>query len=330
MSSGSGRRLRVLVMFVVLWALWPVRAAGYGGTAQDTDRSTRETRARLTEGFRQILAYFDRHELSLLNAWREMRASSDPNFFERTYPGISAELDAWAAGLERQFGPNGEVSEPLDFTFLLEEFAPVALDPREVSVRRDNAMATISMVCLMDTLRCEPALLHHFLSIVVARDPSSLRKAEALRCWRRSGGRIDEGLLEQVLSSPAAFDLELRAEAAKILFSLETPGSLQAQRRLISTEGVSGGSPGEPERIACESIRRLAAARFEPAAPDLIGALDDPAAEVRLCAAEGLAQLSGRRPAFDPRGPAQSNDAAREEWRSWWRARAPRTGSAGL
>ena len=82
MSYGSARRLRVLAMFVVLWALWPVRAAGYGGTSQDTDRSARETRARLTEGFRQILAFFDRHDLSLLTAWREIRALRDPERFE--------------------------------------------------------------------------------------------------------------------------------------------------------------------------------------------------------------------------------------------------------
>ena len=330
MSSGSSRRVWFIAVLVVLFAVWPRTASGYSGEFQDRDRSARETRARLSEGFRQILAYFEQHDLSLLVAWREMRSSGDPDFFERTYPGISRELDAWSSSLERRFGVNGEAAARMDFTFLLEELGPVALDAGEMSVRRDNAVATISMVCLMDTLRCEPGLLHQFLSLVVARDPSALRKAEALRCWRRSGGKIDEALLEQVLASPASLDVELRAEAAKVLAGIESPGSLQAQRRLVSTEGVGGGDPAAPGRIACEAIGRLAGARYVPAAPDLIGALDDPSAEVRACAAAGLAQLSGQHPAFDPQSPSPGNEAARETWRAWWRARAPRSGTAGL
>jgi len=328
MSSGSSRKVWFLVLLVIVCVFWPRTAAGFSPAPDQEGRAVTQTQARLAEGFRQILDYFERHDLSLLLAWREMRSSNDPDYFERSYPGISRELDAWASSLERQFGVGGEAASKLDFTFLLEEFAPDVLDTQATSLSRDNAMATITMVCLMDTLRCEPGILRRFLQVVVTQDPSALRKAEALRCWRRSGGDIDEALLEQVLATPAAADMELRSEAAKILFTRNTGTSLQAQRRLLDTGGVVGGTPGEPERLACEATRHIADARYEPAAPDLIRALDSESPEVRACAAEALRRITGESPAFDPETPGAASEAARETWRSWWRARAAR-GSAG-
>lgn len=330
MPSGTSRKVWIIALLVVVFVIWPRTAAGFspapGGDERVVPRT--QTQARLAEGFRRILDYFEQHDLSLLVAWRDMRASGDPDYFERSYPGISRELDAWASSLEKQFGVEGEAARQLDFTFLLEEFSPVVLDAQGSSLARDNAMATITMVCLMDTLRCEPGLLHRFLFLVVTEDPSALRKAEALRCWRRSGGEIDERIVEQVLSSPAAADMELRAEAAKILFARNTGASLQTQRLLLDTHGVVGGTAGEPERIACEAMRRMAEARYEPAAPDLIRALDDEAPAVRACAASALSEISGQSPAFDPQSPGGSSEAARETWRAWWRARSGR-GSAG-
>jgi hypothetical protein len=328
MPSGSSRKVWFLALLVVVFVFWPRPASGFSPNPEPEGRGLNQTQARLAEGFRQILEYFERHELSLLVAWREMRASNDPDYFERSYPGISRELDAWAASLERQFGVEGEAATKLDFTFLLEEFAPDVLDPQATSLARDNAMATITMVCLMDTLRCEPGMLRRFLQVVVTQDPSALRKAEALRCWRRSGGDIDEAVLEQVLASPAAADMELRAEAAKILFTRDSRASLQAQRRLLDTSGVAGGVPGEPERLACEASRHIADGHDEQAAPDLIRALDSESSEVRACAADALRRITGESPAFDPRTPGAPGDAARETWRAWWRARATR-GSAG-
>jgi HEAT repeat protein len=171
-------------------------------------------------------------------------------------------------------------------------------------------------------------LLHRFLEAVVVHDPSALRKAEALRCWRRSGGDIDEALLDQLLASPAALDLELRTEAAKVLFTRATPGSLDAQRRLVSTAGVSEESVGAAGRLACDAIQHIAASHYEPAAPDLIAALDDPAPEVRGCAADGLSQITGQSPAFDPEG-GKGNETAKNTWRAWWRARSSHSGTAG-
>jgi hypothetical protein len=331
MPSGSIRKVWFIAMLVVVFVVWPRTAAGFTPPPEDDAPpvpTPAQARARLSEGFRQILSYFERHELSLLAAWREMRSSGDPDYFERNHPGISRELDAWASSLERQFGVEAEATRRLDFTFLLEEFAPVVMDEQRSSLSRDNAMATIAMVCLMDTLRCEPGLLHRFLFVVVTEDPSALRKTEALRCWRRSGGDIDEGIVEQVLSTPAAADVELRSEAAKILFSRDTGASLQAQRRLLDTHGVVGGDAGEPERIACEAMRRMAEARYEPAAPDLIRALDDAAPAVRVCAAEALGRITGQSPAFGPDPSSGPSEGTREAWRSWWRARSTR-GSAG-
>jgi hypothetical protein len=331
MPSGSARKVWIIALLVVVFVIWPRPAAGFTPPPEDEAPpmpTPPQTQARLTEGFRQILSYFERHDLSLLVAWREMRASADPDYFERNHPGISRELDAWASTLERQFGVGAEAARRLDFTFLLEEFAPVVLDEQGSSLSRDNAMATITMVCLMDTLRCEPGLLHRFLHLVVTEDPSALRVTEALRCWRRSGGEIDEGVVEQVLSTPAAADMELRAEAAKILFTRDSGASLQAQRRLLDTHGVVGGIPGDSERIACEAMRRMAEARYEPATPDLIEALDHEAFAVRACAAASLALITGESPAFDPADPGPPSESAREIWRSWWRARSARE-SAG-
>src|SRR5262245_10295952 len=139
MSSGSVRRFLFIAMLVVVFAVWPRTASGFSPSTE-SDRGVRETQARLSEGFRQILGYFEQHDLSLLVAWREMRASGDPDFFERSYPGISRELDAWSSSLEKQFGVNGDAASHMDFTFLLEELGPVALAPDEMSVRRDNAV----------------------------------------------------------------------------------------------------------------------------------------------------------------------------------------------
>ncbi|HET9481372.1 MAG TPA: hypothetical protein VFP98_06415, partial [Candidatus Polarisedimenticolia bacterium] len=321
----TGRRFWLIFVLALLFVLWPGRqAAGITTVPQDAQ-------ARLLAGFRQILSFFEARDFSLLEAWRLMRASGDPDFFEHQYPEISGELDAWAATLENRFGISEAAEEGRDFTFLLEELAPAALDPASRSVVRDNAVATICMICVMDSLRCDEAALHRFLATVVSEDPSIPRKAEALRWWRRSDGFIDEGLLERTLSSPAGQDLDLRSEIARTLFTIGTRRSLRAQRLLASTRGLAEDPTGAQQQIACTAIRHFARARFEEAAPDLIGALDDPAREVRACAAESLARLSGREFGFDasldPEAPA--NASARTGWSAWYRSRTPATAGFG-
>src|SRR5262249_5284891 len=157
MSSAPSRTVWLVALLVVLFVIWPREAAGFGGHPDDGPAAEAvagpETQARLSEGFKRSLSFFEQHDLSLLVAWRDMRASGDPSFFERAYPGISRELDAWASSLEQQFGVEGPAATHMDFTFLLDELAPVALDNAAVSLVRDNAVATISLVCLMDSLR---------------------------------------------------------------------------------------------------------------------------------------------------------------------------------
>lgn len=341
MMSGSCRKLLLVLLLTLLFVLWPGReASGITATTAPPERllgqpgataplSAVEARVRLTQGFRQILSFFAQRDFSLLTAWREMRGSADPGFFERKYPDISRELDTWAASLEKQFGVPDESERSLDFTFLVAEFSPVALDRGASESMRDNALATICMVCVMDNLRCEPPVFHRFLSTVVGEDPSPARKTEALRWWRRTEGFIDESLLEQVLVSPAAGDLELRAEAARILFSIGTRRSLQAQRLLASTYGLPADPTGGQPQIACAAIRHFARAEFVEAIPDLIAALDDPSREVRACAAESLAGLTGRDFTFDPAADGPSNEQAIARWRAWWEQRASVSAGGG-
>jgi hypothetical protein len=265
-----------------------------GGSAGKSG-SADEARARLVAGFQQILDYFQQREFSLLRAWREMRDSGDPRFFERAYPAVSKELDAWAAVVERRYGV---VDDGLDLSFIAEAFGPLVFDERASETMRDNALGTVCMVCAMDALRCDQQALHRFLATVVAEDASAARKAEALRWWRRSGGVIDEALLESVLASSAGSDLDLRAEAAKVLFSTATRRSLSAQRLLAGTSGLPADTTQISTQIACTAIDHIARARYEEGVPEILDALGDPSPGVRACAAEAIAR-----------------------WQAWWSGR---------
>ncbi|HEY3176206.1 MAG TPA: hypothetical protein VGK94_10680 [Candidatus Polarisedimenticolia bacterium] len=323
MQRGAPAKLGLIPILTAVFILLPAReVAGFGTTHATPPRvevAPAGPEVRLAEGFRQILSFFGARDFSLLAAWREMRASGDPAFFERKYPAISRELDAWAASLEDRYGGPESSDADLDFTFLLHEFAPVILDPSASGVARDNALATVSMVCLMDGLRCEPAALHGLLGAVILQDPSALRRAEALRWWRRSGDPIDESLLEKVLSPGAGADLEVRSEASRILFSMEPERSLRAQRLLISTVGLPPDPTGELSRIACEAIQRLSTAQFPEAVPDLIRALTDPSQQVRACAADSLSLLTGRDFGFEADDDGPANREAIARWRAWWK-----------
>jgi len=318
--SAPSRKSWLVVLLTILFVLWPRTGATHAnGSARSPLRvSEQEARARLIEGFDRILGFFSQRDFSLVRAWGEMRESSEPDFFERTYPEIASELDEWARSLESRFGVAEAPGSRMDLTFLLEAFGPVAFDRSESDVERDNALAALCLICTMDELRCEPDLFYRFLATIVAEDESPARKAEALRWWRRSGGFIDEGLIENVLESDAGRDPELRVEAAKVLFTIGTRRSLQAQRLLISTRGLRPDPAGSQPQIACTAIRHFGRARFEPAVPDMLGALEDPSTEVRACAAESLAEITGRDPEFDPLGSGSSNSAAISQWRSWW------------
>lgn len=313
---------RLVPILAVVLLVWPAREAAGFGTTVSTPGPAQVPAAgpeeRLTEGFRQILDFFAVRDFSLLSAWREMRASGDPAFFEKRYPAISRELDSWAASLESRFGGPASRDGNLDFTFLVHEFAPIILDPAAPAIARDNALATVCMVCLMDGPRCEAAALHGLLGGVILEDPSALRRAEALRWWRRSGDPIDEALIEKVLSPGASPDADVRSEAARILFSIESEGSLRAQRLLISTVGLPPDPTGEQAHIACEAIRRLTASRLAEAVPDLIRALSDPSREVRSCAAESLGVLTGRDFGYAPDEEGPANLEAIARWRAWW------------
>ena len=336
MISGFSRKLLIVSVLTVLFVLLAGRTAS-GITTEppaptappsDPAASQAEVREKLSEGFHQILDFFAQRDFSLLGAWREMRASGDPRFFEKNYPAISQELDKWSSSLSRVDVSEASVGR-LDFTFMLEELAPVALDERQPDIRRDNALLTICMVCLMDDLRCDANEFHRFLATVVAEDASSARKAEALHWWRSTDGFIDEGLLETVLASPAGADPEVRAEAARVLFSIGTKRSLQAQRLLAGTAGVAADPSGSQPQIACAAIRHLGRAGFEEASPDLIQALQDPSREVRACAAESLQRLSGRNFGFDAAIDGPSNLEAIARYRAWWQERGTPSSTPG-
>jgi len=329
MLSVVRRKLWAVAILAVLFILWPARAVGNvspratpgmggsGGEARPTD----EARARLVAGFQQILDYFQKREFSLLRAWREMRDSGDPRFFERAYPAVSKELDAWAAVVESRYGV---ADDGLDLSFIAETFGPLVFDERASEIMRDNALGTVCMVCAMDALRCDQKELHRFLATVVAEDASAARKAEALRWWRRSGGVIDEALLQSVLASSAGSDLDLRTEAAKVLFSASTRRSLSAQRLLVGTSGLPADPTDVSTQIACTAIDHIARARYEDGVPEILEALGDPSLGVRACAAEAMGDLSGQRPAFDAAAAAPGapgNAEAIERWQAWWSGR---------
>ena len=332
MLSGFSRKLWIITILTVVFILFAGKSASgvttnpalhprAGGPAA-VPPTLAEVQARLTQGFGEILDFFAERDFSLLAAWREMRASGDPMLLEHKYPAISKELDEWAATLSKVDVSEATVGR-LDFTFILGELAPVVLDGRQSEIRRDNALLTACMICMMDDLRCDADLFHRFLATVVADDSSPARKTEALRWWRSTDGFIDEGLLETVLSSRAGSDAALRAEIARALFSIGTRRSLQAQLRLAGTDGVADDPSGEPARIACTAIRNFARSDFQEAAPALINSLADPSREVRACAADALSSLSGRSYAFDPAPGADEarNQDAIARWRAWWQER---------
>lgn len=319
-------RFGLVAALTAIFVVWPARpVSGYGTTSRSPAAPPSAPSApagpelRLTEGFRQILDFFAQRDFSLLTAWKEMRASGDPAFFEKHYPAISRELDSWAASLDMRFGLPAGAEGSLDFTFLVREFAPVIVDPEAPATLRDNALATVCMVCLMDGPRCSASALHGLLGAVILEDPSASRRAEALRWWRRSGDPIDEGLLERALAPPAGSDLDVRAEAARLLFTIDSPRSLRAQRLLVTTAGLPADPSGEQARISCEAMRRLSEARVSEAVPDMIRALSDPSRDVRACAAESLGELTGRDFGYVPgeQGPANLEAIAR--WRAWWK-----------
>ena len=317
-SPFSGRVGAVLVLatFLVVWPGPP--ASGVSTAVRETPPSAAVEQERLLEGFEEIQRFFAEQGFSLIAAWRGMRTSDDPDFFDRSYPDISIALDRMAVELEHRFGSPAAAAAALDYTFVLKRFAPRIADSRQAGIVRDNALATICMVCAMDGLRCDRTLFHATLRRAVESDGSAARKTEALRWLRRTDGPIDEALLEGALTSPAGTDAELRTEAAKVLFELPTRRSLQVQRLLLApTESVDGA--GEP--IACTAMRHLTKARVVEAAPDMIEALEDPSREVRACAAESLGSISGISPRFDPGVDGRANDDAVAQWRAWWNGR---------
>ena len=340
MMSVSSRKLLLVSILTVVFILFagrtaqgttttpPVPGAPQAVAPEGLPDMQAEARERLTEGFHQILQFFAERDFSLLSAWREMRTSGEPGFFEQKYPAISRELDKWASTLSKVDVSEAAVGK-LDFTFMLEELAPVALDPAVSSIRRDNALLTVCMVCLMDDLRCDASLFHRFLATVVAEDPSAARKAEALHWWRSTDGFIDEGLLESVLASPAGVDPDVRTEIARVLFSIGTRRSLQAQRRLAGTVGVAEDPGGAQPQIACTAINHLGRAGFEEAVPELLQALQDPSREVRACAADSLARLSGREFEFDATVDSPANLEAIARWRAWWQERGTGSSASG-
>jgi hypothetical protein len=324
-SPFSGRVGAVLVLaaFCVVWSGTP--ASGVGTAVRETPPSAAVERERLLEGFEEIQRYFSEQGFSLIAAWRGMRSSDDPDFFDRSYPDISIALDRMAVELEQRFGSPAAATAPRDYTFVLERFAGRIADPREAAIVRDNALATVCMVCAMDGLRCDARLFHATLRGAVENDASAARKTEALRWLRRTEGAIDEALIERALTSAAGADPELRAEAAKVLFGLGTRRSLEVQRLLLApTEALGGAS----EPIACTAMRHLTRARVVEAAPDMIEALADPSREVRACAAESLGRMSGLSPRFDPAARGRANDHAVAQWRAWWNGRRA-SGAAG-
>lgn len=301
-------RIWIVALLTILFVLWPSIGASQfetSGTGGSPD-----ARASLTEGFGQILGLLERRSFSLLEAWSTMRRSPEPVSFEARYPDVSRELDAWALAVQEQLGDG----EPVDLTFVVEAFGPRVLEPSASEVTRDNALATICAACVQDDLLCEAGAFHRLLSTVLAEDHSALRKSEALRWWRRSGGVIDEGLLETVLASDAGTDLELRTEIAKALFSIGTKRSLAAQRLLSGTEGLPEDPSGSQAQIACAAMRHFAREGYDDAIPDVIDALQDPSSEVRDCAVESLTTMSGE--------DFGRGEQAVARWTEWWLRRA--------
>jgi hypothetical protein len=302
-------RIWFIALLTILFVLWPAIGAAQFETSAPASDSPWDVGASLTAGFGQILELLEKRSFSLLEAWSEMRRSPEPASFEARYPAISGELDAWAAAVQERLG----AGEPVDLTFVVETFGPLILDKSASEIRRDNALATICAACVQDELLCEAGALHRLLSTVLAEDPSALRKSEALRWWRRSGGIIDEGLLESVLVSEAGTDLELRTEIAKALFSIGTTRSLAAQRLLSGTDGLPEDPSGSQAQIACTAIRHFAREGYADAIPDVIDALQDPSSEVRRCAVESLSVMSGE--------DFGQGEEAVTRWRDWWRRR---------
>jgi hypothetical protein len=120
----------------------------------------------------------------------------------------------------------------------------------------------------------------------------------------------------------------LRQEVAQTLFAISTRRSLSAQRWLASTSGLPEDVSGMPARIACRAMLNLTIAGYDDAAPQLIGALVDPSALVRACAAESLHGLTGQDFGFDPLAGMEGNAASIAHWRSWWHAQSPGAGSS--
>jgi len=319
MYSPFSGRIGAVLMLASFCVLWPgPDARGVGTAIRETPPSEAVERERLLEGFEEIQRYFAEQGFSLIAAWRGMRSSDDPDFFDRSYPDISVALDRMAIELESRFGSPAAASAPRDYTFVLDRFAQRIADPNEPEIVRDNALATVCMVCAMDGLQCDRARFHGTLRRVMESDGAAARKTEALRWLRRTDGPVDETLIERALTSPAGNDAELRTEAAKVLFSLTTRRSLEVQRLLLApTETVAGTT----EPIACTAMRHLTRARVVEAAPDMIEALEDPSREVRACAAESLGRMSGLSPRFDPGAPVHGNDDAVAQWRAWWNGR---------
>lgn len=233
MYSRFSAKYRTSVILATIFILWPRVASGIVVVPEDRLGGGDQARANLVKGFEAIQEFFAEREFSLLVAWKEMRVSEDPLYFEHAYPEISIAIDQWASGFDRGMLAEVPLPDPVDYTFLLERFSPRVLDAGEDSTVRDNALASVCMICVMDDLRCDRQSLHTFLQEVVTHDPSPLRKTEALQWWRRTRGEIDVDLMEQLLSSPAGSDPDLRAEIAKVLISLETRRSARALEFLV-------------------------------------------------------------------------------------------------
>jgi len=323
MNSGHTGRLGIVLMLAFLVVVLSSGSImGIGTAPAEIEETPDAARRHLTAGFEEIQRFFAERDFSLLVAWKKMRESGDPGFFDRVYPEISREIDTWAGSLERRFGSASSGAVGFDYTFLLDRFAGRVLDPSAPGVVRDNALATICMICVMDALRCEAGRFHDLLRGVVERDPDVTRKAEALRWWRVTDGKVDEMLLERLLSSAAGAEPVLRGEIAKTLFALGTQRALQVQQLLVTPDSSSTGQDtGAREQIMCTAMRHLARAGSVEASPRMILALEDRSAEVRACAVESLERIAGMNFGFDPTSDRTANAAALSQWKAWWDGR---------
>ncbi len=326
MKSVPSPRLGIVPAFAIVLLFLPKPIAMGIGTLPDRFAAARDAQEQVVAGLEEIQTFFLERDFSLIEAWRLMRISGDPAFFDSTYPEISREIDQWAVRLEQR-ARAGMSSVGPDYTFVLDRFAARILDSTQPAVVRDNALATICMVCVMDDLRCRTGRLHALLAEIVADDPSLSRKAEALRWWRVTSGRIDEALMERLLRGPEGEDPVLRGEIARALFSMPTEGSLRAQQFLVGMPaGVEPESfEGQREQIACTAMRHLAGSGFAGATPRILAALEDPSAEVRACAVESLVRLTGNDFGFDPHSDRAANAAALGRWKAWWEERSSAT-----